>query len=93
MATNLPYWKPLHKEGVACLPNQVLEDQLNMIDVPSAAADPSWLMSPAAWYGCCRAEVIGRILRGGGLDGRATAHPPPPPQAEAGLRGDDLLCA
>ena len=93
MATNLQYWKPLHKEGVACLPNQVLEDQLNMIDVPSAAADPSWLMSPAAWYGCCRAEVIGGILRGGGWMIGLQLILLPPAQAEAGLRGDDLLCA
>ena len=29
MASNLPYWKPLHKVVVSCLPYQVLEGQLN----------------------------------------------------------------
>ena len=47
MASNLPYWKPLTKVGVSCLPYQVLEDQLNMIEVPSAGGDPFLAMSPA----------------------------------------------
>ena len=59
MATNLQYWKPLHKEGVACLPNQVLEDQLNMIDVPSAGGDPFLAIAPAIGGHSWRAEVLG----------------------------------
>ena len=47
MTNNLAYWKPLHKEGVSSLPNQVLEDQLNMIDVPSAGGDPFLAIAPA----------------------------------------------
>ena len=46
MVSNLPYWKPLHKVGVSCLPYQVLEDQLNMIEVPSGGGDPFLAMAP-----------------------------------------------
>ena len=59
MATNLPNWKPLHKEGVSSLPNQVLEDQLNMIDVPSAGGDPFLAIAPAIGGHSWRAEVLG----------------------------------
>ena len=62
MATNLPYWKPLHKEGVSSLPNQVLEDQLNMIDVPSAGGDPFLAIAPAIGGHSWRAEVLGDIF-------------------------------
>ena len=65
MATNLPYWKPLHKEGVACLPNQVLEDQLNMIDVPSAAGDPFLAIAPAIGGHSWKAEVLGIFFGNG----------------------------
>ena len=59
MATNLPNWKPLHKEGVSSLPNQVLENQLNMIDVPSAGGDPFLAIAPAIGGHSWRAEVLG----------------------------------
>ena len=65
MASNLPYWKPLHKEGVSCLPSQVLEDQLNMIEVPSAGGDPFLAMAPAIGRGSWRAEVLGELFGNG----------------------------
>ena len=65
MATNLPYWKPLHKEGLSSLPNQVLEDQLNMIDVPSAAGDPFLAISPAIGGHSWKAEVLGIVFGNG----------------------------
>ena len=84
----LPHWG-----AVACLLSCVLGGRVSMVEAPSWGGDPSWVMSPAAWYGCCRAEVIGRILRGGGWMVGLQLILLPPPQAEAGLRGDDLLYA
>ena len=65
MASNLPYWKPLHKVGVSCLPYQVLEDQLNMIEVPSGGGDPFLAMSPTIGGHSWRTEVLGELLAGG----------------------------
>ena len=65
MASNLPYWKPLHKVGVSCLPYQVLEDQLNMIEVPSGGGDPFLAMSPAIGGHSWRAEVLGEHFGNG----------------------------
>ena len=65
MASNLPYWKPLPKVGVSCLPYQVLEDQLNMIEVPSGGGDPFLVMSPAMGGHSWRAGVLGELLAAG----------------------------
>ena len=65
MATNLPNWKPLHKEGVSSLPNQVLENQLNMIDVPSAGGDPFLAIAPAIGGHSWKAEVLGIVFGNG----------------------------
>ena len=65
MASNLPYWKPLHKVGVSCLPYQVLEDQLNMIEVPSGGGDPFLAMSPAIGCASSDPEVLGKFLADG----------------------------
>ena len=65
MASNLPYWKPLHKVGVSCLPYQVLEDQLNMIEVPSGGGDPFLAMSPAMGRACAGPEVLGEHFGNG----------------------------
>ena len=65
MASNLPYWKPLQKVGVSCLPYQVLEDQLNIIEVPSGGGDPFLVMSPAMGGHSWRAEVLGELLSDG----------------------------
>ena len=65
MASNLPYWKPLHMVGVSCLPYQVLEDQINMIEVPSAGGDPPLVISQAMWCDCAGAEVLGEPLADG----------------------------
>ena len=65
MASNLPYWKPLHKVGVSCLPYQVLEGQLNMIEVPSAGGDPFLAMVPAIGGHSWRAEVLGKLFGNG----------------------------
>ena len=62
MASNLPYWKPLYKVGVSWLLCQVLEDQLNMIEVPSAGGYPPLVMSQAMWCDCSGAEVLGELL-------------------------------
>ena len=65
MASNLPYWKPLHKVGVSCLPYQVLEDQLNMIEVPSGGGDPFLAMSPAMGGAYSGPEVLGELFENG----------------------------
>ena len=65
MASNLPYWKPLHMVGVSCLPYQVLEDQLNMIEVPSGGGDPFLAMAPTIGCHSWRAEVLGQLLADG----------------------------
>ena len=65
MASNLPYWKPLHKVGVSCLPYQVLEVQLNMIEVPSGGGDPFLAMSPAMGRASSGPEVLGEPLANG----------------------------
>ena len=65
MATNLAFWKPLHKEGVSSLPNQVLENQLNMIDVPSAGGDPFLAIAPAIGGHSWKAEVLGILFENG----------------------------
>ena len=65
MASNLPYWKPLTKVGVSCLPYQVLEDQLNMIEVPSGGGDPFLAMAPAIGSHSWREEVLGELLAAG----------------------------
>ena len=65
MTNNLAYWKPLHKEGVSSLPNQVLEDQLNMIDVPSEAGDPFLAIAPAIGGHSWKAEVLGIVFGNG----------------------------
>ena len=65
MASNLPYWKPLHKVGVSCLPYQVLEDQLNMIEVPSGGGDPFLAMAPAIGGQSWRAAALGEHFGNG----------------------------
>ena len=65
MASNLPNWKPLHKVGVSCLPYQVLEGQLNMIEVPSGGGDPFLAMAPAIGRQAWRAEVLGEHFGNG----------------------------
>ena len=65
MASNLPYWKPLHKVGVSCLPYQVLEDQLNMIEVHSGGGDPFLAMAPTIGGHSWRAAVLGELLADG----------------------------
>ena len=65
MTSNLAYWKPLHKKGVSSLPNQVLEDQLNMIDVPSAGGDPFLAIAPAIGGHSWRAAALGQLLADG----------------------------
>ena len=62
MATNLPNWKPLHKEGVSSLPNQVLEDQFNMIEVASGGGDPFLAMAPAMGSASSGPDVLGELL-------------------------------
>ena len=64
-ASNLPYWKPLHMVGVSCLPYQVLEDQLNMIEVPSGGGDPFLAMSPAMGGAYSGPEVLGELFENG----------------------------
>ena len=65
MASNLPYWKPLHMVGVSCLPYQVLEDHLNMIEVPSGGGDPFLAMSPAMGGAYSGPEVLGELFENG----------------------------
>ena len=65
MASNLPYWKPLPKVVVSCLPFQVLEDQLNTFEVPSAGGDPFLAMAPTIGGHSWRAEVLGEPLADG----------------------------
>ena len=65
MASNLPYWKPLHKVVVSCLPYQVLEGQLNMLEVPSGGGDPFLAMSPAMGGAYSSPEVLGELFGNG----------------------------
>ena len=65
MASNLPYWKPLHMVVVSCLPYQVLEGQLNMIEVPSGGGDPFLAMSPAMGGAYSGPEVLGDLFGNG----------------------------
>ena len=65
MVSNLPYWKPLTKVGVSCLPSQVLEDQLNMIEVPSGGGDPFLAMEPKIGDHSWRAEVLEELFGNG----------------------------
>ena len=79
--------------GVSCLPYQVLEDQLNMIEVPSGGGDPFLVMSPAMGGHSWRAEVLGELFQMGlvGLEEEGTAAHGL--LKEAGMMGDDLLHA
>ena len=65
MASNLPYWKPLPKLVVSCLPYQVLENQLNMIEVASGGGDPFLAMAPAMGGASSGPDVLGKLLPDG----------------------------